>query len=258
MAATMPRLTASSASSRAVQWLTGRSPSGGGSQASATIRTTCSAVKAPGAPDRGASASRSASRALRRWSSSPAASAAISRGASARQRARQPRTVLRSRPSWRAISSLFCSPVAASTPRTRRTNRCGLVWRRASRSRSPRSRSLTTTGEGLGPRIAIPPGHDRASRRLPTLYQKPLGNLCQRVLVADVAPALAALRRSLHRGLLAEEPQEAPPGVLILDDDLRLRAQTPAARDWLSALAPAGAGPQLPTAVYAVAARLLG
>ena len=52
MVGTMPRVTASSASSRGVQWLTGRSLPGGGSQASATIWTTCSAVKVGGAPER--------------------------------------------------------------------------------------------------------------------------------------------------------------------------------------------------------------
>ena len=80
--------------------------------------------------------------------------------------------------------------------------------------------------------------------------------------VADLAPALAvALRRSLHRGPPGEDLSAAPSGVLILDDELRLRAQTPAARAWLAALAPAGAaagGLPLPTAVYAVAARVLG
>ena len=80
-------------------------------------------------------------------------------------------------------------------------------------------------------------------------------------LAADVAPALtAALRRSLHRGPPGWDVGDEPPGVLILDDDLRLRAQTPAARQWLAALPGAvpSAAPPLPTPVYAVAARLLG
>src|SRR5579884_901807 len=81
-------------------------------------------------------------------------------------------------------------------------------------------------------------------------------------LVAELVPALAvALRRSLQRAPSQGDGGAAPPGVLILDDELRLHSQTPAARQWLAALAPAGAagaGPPLPTAVYAVAARLLG
>jgi DNA-binding CsgD family transcriptional regulator len=80
--------------------------------------------------------------------------------------------------------------------------------------------------------------------------------------VSQIAPALAAgLRRSLHRGTVAEPVEPPPPGVLILDDDLRLRAQTPSARPWLQAMAPAAstASPAVvPPAVASVAARLLG
>jgi DNA-binding CsgD family transcriptional regulator len=81
-------------------------------------------------------------------------------------------------------------------------------------------------------------------------------------LLAGLVPALAtALRRSLHRGAPGADAGAAPPGVLILDDELRLRSQTSAAREWLAALTPpglAGAGPPMPTPVSAVAARLLG
>src|SRR5207249_4906312 len=56
MVATIPRLAASSANSRGVQCVVGRSAAGGGVQASATIWTTCSALKVSGAPLRGASA----------------------------------------------------------------------------------------------------------------------------------------------------------------------------------------------------------
>ena len=80
-------------------------------------------------------------------------------------------------------------------------------------------------------------------------------------LMAQVTPALAAaLRRSLHRGAVAD-PVEPPPGVVVLDDELRLRAQTPSARPWLQAMAPAGStvSPSaVPAAVASVAARLLG
>jgi DNA-binding CsgD family transcriptional regulator len=79
--------------------------------------------------------------------------------------------------------------------------------------------------------------------------------------IAQLVPALtAALRRSLNRGSITEAAG-TPPGVLILDDNLRLRAQTASAKHWLQAMAPAGSmssPPMLPPAVSAVAARLLG
>src|SRR5215216_6615403 len=59
MVATMPRLRASSASSRGVQWRMGRADASGGSQASAMIWHQCSALKVAGAPGRGASCKRS-------------------------------------------------------------------------------------------------------------------------------------------------------------------------------------------------------
>ena len=46
---TMPRLTTSSASSWAVQWVMGRPDFAGGSQATARIWVTCSGVNFPGA-----------------------------------------------------------------------------------------------------------------------------------------------------------------------------------------------------------------
>src|SRR5918911_520584 len=79
--------------------------------------------------------------------------------------------------------------------------------------------------------------------------------------IAELVPAFAAaLRRSLHRGTVTA-PADSPPGVLILDDQLRLRAQTASAKHWLQAMA-LGASPSspplVPPAVSAVAARLLG
>jgi DNA-binding CsgD family transcriptional regulator len=79
--------------------------------------------------------------------------------------------------------------------------------------------------------------------------------------IAELVPAFAAaLRRSLHRGTVTA-PAESPPGVLILDNQLRLRAQTASAKHWLQAMAPAASPsspPRVPPAVSAVAARLLG
>jgi len=89
---TMPRLTASSASSRGVQLLTGRSAASGFSQASAMICMNCSNVKVAGAPGR-CSSVKSTSMA---WLSSfgfPAASMACNRDSAACQRSRQRRTV---------------------------------------------------------------------------------------------------------------------------------------------------------------------
>jgi hypothetical protein len=60
MLPTSPRLTASRANSFWLQWVIGRPLTEGGSQAGATIAQTCSAAKTAGAPERGASARRSA------------------------------------------------------------------------------------------------------------------------------------------------------------------------------------------------------
>jgi hypothetical protein len=50
MLSTMPRLTASRASSLWLQWLSGRLLCSGGSQANAMIAQTCSGVNVAGAP----------------------------------------------------------------------------------------------------------------------------------------------------------------------------------------------------------------
>src|SRR5207249_723164 len=53
MVSISPRLRTSSATSRGVQWLTGRPDAAGSSHATATIWTICSAVKVAGVPERG-------------------------------------------------------------------------------------------------------------------------------------------------------------------------------------------------------------
>ncbi|GLY75003.1 helix-turn-helix transcriptional regulator [Actinoallomurus iriomotensis] len=70
------------------------------------------------------------------------------------------------------------------------------------------------------------------------------------------APVGAALRRAAHRasGDAAAGPAEA--GVLLLDQDLRLLLENPAAKLWRDELAPSGA--ELPIAVMEVAARVRG
>jgi hypothetical protein len=84
MLSTMPRLTASRASSLWLQWLSGRSLCSGGSQARAMMAQTCSGANVAGAPGRAASQSRTAT----------GASAAL-----ASRQARQWRTVFGQTPS---------------------------------------------------------------------------------------------------------------------------------------------------------------
>ena len=86
MLGTRPRRIASSAISRWLQWLMGRSLASGFSQVIATIAQTCSGVYVAGAPGRGASASRSGT---------DTPSAAV------RHRLRQRRTVLGHTPTLR-------------------------------------------------------------------------------------------------------------------------------------------------------------
>jgi hypothetical protein len=86
---TSPRLTAARASSLWLQGVLGHPLADGGSQARATIAQICSAVKVAGAPERGASARRSAT---------PSASWVAS------QRRRHRRTVLAATLTRRAVS----------------------------------------------------------------------------------------------------------------------------------------------------------
>src|SRR6266851_6050839 len=151
MRGTMPRWTASAANSAGVQWVTGRPDVAGGSQASASSWQICSALKAGGAPARGASFNSAMMSLVRVASSLPSASAAAKRGPAASQRARQTCTVSRARPSRRASCSLFPPSLAARIIATRRTSRWGLVARRAKRSRSARWRGDKVNSGGRGP-----------------------------------------------------------------------------------------------------------
>src|SRR5216684_4952 len=123
MRGTMPRWTASAANSAGVQWVTGRPDVAGGSQASASSWQICSALKAGGAPARGASFNSAMMSLVRVASSLPSASAAAKRGPAASQRARQTCTVSRARPSRWASCSLFPPSLAARIILTRRTSR---------------------------------------------------------------------------------------------------------------------------------------
>lgn len=150
----MPRLTASSASSRGVQWLTGRPETAGSSHAIATISTTCSAVKVAGAPERGLSArtfSMSSAKAL----SSPSASTASRAGAASSHRWRQLCTIPRSLSRRYATCSLLLLTLASSSILARLTSRCGLLRRRTICSRIARCRSVRQIGMGLRPRMRL-------------------------------------------------------------------------------------------------------
>lgn len=150
----MPRLTASSASSRGVQWLTGCPESAGSSHAITTIWTTCSAVKVAGAPERGLSArtlSMSSAKAL----SSPSASTASRAGAASSQRWRQLCTIPRSLSSRYATCSLLLLTLASSSIFARLTSRWALLRRRTICSRTARCRSVRRIGMGLRPRMRL-------------------------------------------------------------------------------------------------------
>ena len=105
MLPTSPRPTASRASALWLQWVIGRPLAEGGSQARATMAQTCSAVKVAGAPERGASARRSAT---------------LSSSLAVRQRRRQSRTVLGSTATMRAVSR---TPLPSSASRMIQTRK---------------------------------------------------------------------------------------------------------------------------------------
>ena len=87
---------------------------------------------------------------------------------------------------------------------------------------------------GGGGRPEFPPADVDVLRRLP-------------------APVAAALRRAVHRAPTDSAPGPAEAGVLLLDQDLRLLSENPAAKLWRDELA--GFGAELPIAVLEVAAR---
>jgi len=140
MRSTMLRRRISSASSRALHWLIGRSESAGTSQASAMIWQICSGVIRAGRPDLGASAKRSATR--RQLAGLPAL---------ADQRARHWRAVSLSIWRWRAIASVLDPSAASSTMRARSASCWPVVRARTRRSSSLRSACVNTISGGFGP-----------------------------------------------------------------------------------------------------------
>jgi hypothetical protein len=131
MLGTSPRRIASSAISRWLQWLIGRSLSDGFSHVIATSAQICSGVYVGGAPDRGASASRSGTDCL-----SPAA----------RHRLRQYLTVFGQTPTSRALARTPISSAACRMMRARNANCCGVEWVRTSCSSAARCSDKTVTG----------------------------------------------------------------------------------------------------------------
>src|ERR1700733_310067 len=130
---TRPRRIASSAISRWLQWLIGRSLSDGFSQVIAITAQICSG------PERGASASRSGTH----WA-----------GGARRQRPRQYRTVFGHTPSSRALSRTPISSTACNIMRARTANCCEVEWARTSVSSASRCAGSTSTGSAANRGIA--------------------------------------------------------------------------------------------------------
>ena len=134
----IPRRFTSSAISRPVHWLIGRSL--GCSQANAMIWHVCSAVISDGRPGRGTSVRRSTTE----TSSTDTACKPI-------QRIRQPRTVSTLTLSSLAISAFLFPSAAARIIRPRFASCWGVLYRRTRSSRSFRSSSLNVNSAGFGP-----------------------------------------------------------------------------------------------------------
>jgi hypothetical protein len=139
MLGTRPRRMASSAISRWLQWLIGRSLSDGFSQVIAITAQICSGVYVAGAPDRGASASRSGT-------DCPSAAR--------RHRLRQYRTVFGQTPSSRALARTRVPAAACRIMRARTANCCGVEWVRTSCSSTSRCSGKTMTGSAANKGIA--------------------------------------------------------------------------------------------------------
>jgi hypothetical protein len=124
MVSTIPRLRTSSATSRGVQWLTGRPESAGASHATATIWTICSAVKVAGVPERGESVKASTITVVRPLSLLPSASICSSLEARAHHRLHHNCTVPRLRCIWR-MTWQWVAPVSRAKRILARRTRAG-------------------------------------------------------------------------------------------------------------------------------------
>src|SRR5271156_2954423 len=140
MLGTRPRRIASPAISRWLQWLIGRSLSDGLSQVIAITAQICSGVYVAGAPERGASQSRSGT-------DCPS-------GAS-RQRLRQSRTVFAHTSSPRALSRTPMLSAACKIMRARNANCCEVEWARTSASSASACAGKTITRSSVSQGIAF-------------------------------------------------------------------------------------------------------
>src|ERR1700730_2331064 len=165
MFGTRPRRIASSAISRWLQWLIGRSLSDGFSQVIAMTAQICSGVYVAGAPDRGASASRSGT-------DCPSAAC--------RHRLRQYRTVFGHTSSSRALSRTPTPSSACRIMRARKANYCGVEWVRTNCSSASRCSGKTVTGSAnraiatshLSSRFVLPQ-HSRFDSCFPSVFSIP-------------------------------------------------------------------------------------
>src|ERR1700732_3666744 len=139
MLGTRPRRMASSAISRWLQWLIGRSLSDGFSQVIAITAQICSGVYVAGAPARGASQSRSDT---------------ACPSLASRQRWRQYRTVFGHTSSSRALSRTPILSAACKIMRARNANCCEVEWARTSASSASRCAGKTITGSAASQGIA--------------------------------------------------------------------------------------------------------
>src|SRR6516225_5448480 len=139
---TRPRRIASSAISRWLQWLIGRSLSDGFSQVIAITAQICSGVYVAGAPERGASASRSDTD----WAAG-----------ACRHRPRQYRTVFGHTSSSRALSRTPILSAACKIMRARNANCCEVEWARTSASSASRCAGKTITGSAASQGITTSP-----------------------------------------------------------------------------------------------------
>src|SRR5580700_3353122 len=139
MLGTRPRRIASSAISRWLQWLIGRSLSDGFSQVIAITAQICSGVYVAGAPARGASQSRSDT---------------ACPSLASRQRWRQYQTVFGHTSSSRALSRTPTLSAACKIMRARNAACCEVEWARISASRASRCAGKTITGSAANQGIA--------------------------------------------------------------------------------------------------------
>src|SRR6266700_1659073 len=188
----IPRAIASSAISRPVHWLIGRSL--GCSQAIAINWQVCSAVIWLLRPERVTSLSRPCTE-----------RSARATGCKVSQRVRQARAVSTLTPNSRAIWLLFL-PALASKMMRPLSAICWLVlWRRTTRSTSVRSTSLKLNGSGFGPRMTGSPAFPGFRPSILQTYFR-LNVLARRA--GHIPPAHRTARSSAHRP--ARRPARRP------------------------------------------------